>query len=71
MMTMLERVLATVETRSALGLFPASRLRADLEGIFIFLTSSMLILREAAEVTGQVMLCRGKLATWPPSKEIR
>ena len=71
MMTMLERVLTSVETSSVLGFLPASRLRADLEVIFIFRTSSTLILREAAEVTGQVMLCRGKLATWPPSRELR
>ena len=71
MMTMLEGALVTVETSSALGCFPATRLSADLELIFILPTSSTSILSGAAEVTGQVMLCLGKLATCPPSREVR
>ena len=71
MMTMLERVLVRVDTSAALGRFPATRLSADLEFILILPTSSTLILTGATEVTGQVMLCLGKLATCPPSRELR
>ena len=71
MMTMLERLLVTVDISCALGCFPATRLRADLALIFILPTSSTLILNGAAEVTGKVMLCLGKLRTWPPSREVR
>ena len=71
MMTMLDSARVTLETSWALGRFPAVRLSAALELIFILPTSSTLILTGAAELTGQVMLCLGKLATSPPSSEVR
>ena len=70
-MTTLERALVRLETSCLLGLSPTTRLRGEREVIFILLTSSMLILTEALELTGQSMLCLGKPDTWPPAWVVR